>query len=111
MTDEYTYDFEKARYYTEEMVDLARRRWGEVPLSPKTMTWGDGTVSVIVRHTPPGGPQPMNEYVEVTLDFHEDGTTLNEGPTVREVVETGVGRNHKVESVEVLSTELIDLYD
>lgn len=79
------YAYEKSRYYTEKVVNVARERWGDVPLSPKTHTWADGTVSIQIHHTIVIENQ-LRDVARATLNFQETGWYHTEGPTILETV-------------------------
>lgn len=44
--------FPKFKHAVEaQMCDFAKERWGDVPISSKTITWEDGSYQIVVFHT------------------------------------------------------------
>jgi len=78
------YNTEKANHYTKELLQLAQERWGDVPLTVKTLTWADGTVSVKIHHNAPI-PKDLRANCQLKLQFHEDGFRDATHPQLREV--------------------------
>jgi len=111
MDTEYNqYAFEKSQHYTEQMVELARQRWGDIPLSPQTYTWSDGTISVIVEHNVCDAAYPT-QCQTVRLNFQETGFRGYDAPMIRESVDEGVGSDGRVVWSELeFACEWITMY-
>ena len=104
------YDIEKSAYYTEQMIELARRRWGDIPLSPQTHTWTDGTVSVHVEHNICDKYHPSLCYT-VRLTSHETGFQGVGYPMIREAMDEGPSDGRStVWYEEFAADELIELW-
>jgi hypothetical protein len=104
------YNFEKAAHYTEQVVGLAQDLWGERPLSPRTFTWSDGTVSIQVKHTFSGGPL-IGAYWRLGLNFQETGFSGESEMAVRETVEYDWLDGNRVVYDQRHDTEVIEPYD
>jgi len=103
---EHNFRYEKAMWYTSQMVELAQEMWGDVHLHPETHTWDDGTVSVFVEHRRPNY-QSLSRTVVLRLNFQETGFRHHDGPQIRETVTKD--RGDEVLYEELISTDCIQL--
>jgi len=108
MNQEYNdYSYVDAWKYTEQMVNFARQRWGDIPLSPQTYTWADGTVSIVVEHNICDRHHPTC-CVTIRLNFQETGFRGTDEPQIRETVEKGIGSDGRVVHEEYIDPSVLE---